>query len=276
MSPLRLAVAASAVQREQAIGERLGALARQARAGGAELLLLAEYFAMEAAFGATPDPIAERDRAVASADAFVAAARDAAHAHGLWLLAGSLPVRDGPMIHNRAPLVAPDGAVHWTGKHRTTRYEAEVLGITADPHPPRPIATPWGPVGVAICYDAEFPPITRALAASGAFLILVPACTDTQAGTTRVEISARACAIQNQCFAAVAPTVGQAPWLASLDVNTGRAAIFGPADGGFPDDGVIAAGPADAPAMIFADLDPTALARVRSDGAVRNFGDWPE
>jgi predicted amidohydrolase len=271
---MRLAVAASQVQRDLPFAVRLDRLARAARAQGADMLLLAEYFLMEAAAGGTATD--ERDRAATLAPAFVEAARDAAMAHGLFLCPGSFPVRDGARVLNRAPLIAPDGTVACTGKHRTTGFEAGEFGISPDPDRPQPVDTPWGQVGIAICYDSEFPPLTRALAAAGAFLVLVPACTDTRAGWTRVEISARAAAIQHQCFVAVAPTIGLAPWSAALDVNTGRAAIFCPADRSFPDDGIIAAAPMDADAMLVAELDPAWLAAVRRDGAVRNFADWPD
>jgi predicted amidohydrolase len=279
---LRLAAAGLAVARPAGVEgfrARLADAARAARAGGADMLLLAEYLSMEVAAGAGPDARGELRRAVALAEPLVQAAADVARASRLWLLPGSFAIEVGadaalPRILNRAPLIAPDGTLHWAEKHRMTRFEAEDWGVA--PGARRgPVDTPWGKVGIAICYDAEFPPITRALAEAGAFLILVPACTDTLAGWARVELSARACAIQNQCFVAVAPTLGAAPWSAALDANHGRAAIFGPADRGFPADGVLAAMPMDQPGMVFATLDPNALAAVRRDGAVRNFADWP-
>lgn len=277
MSVLRLAAAGLPVARPAGIEgfrARLDDTAREARAGGAAMLLMAEYFSMEVAAGAGPDAAGELARAVELADRLVDAARSVAAAHGLWLLPGSFAMRQGGAIVNRAPLIAPGGTVHWTEKHRMTRFEAEEWGVSPGTRP-SPIDTPWGKVGVAICYDAEFPPITRALAEAGAFLILVPACTECMAGATRVEISARACAIQNQCYVAVAPTLGEAPWSAALDRNSGRAGVFCPADRGFPDDGVLAGGEWNRAGMVFAELDPQRLDAVRRDGAVRNFADWP-
>lgn len=277
MSVLRLAAAALEVRRAQGapgFRARLEEVAVQARDAGAHMLVLAEYFSLEAACADAPDLEGELARAVAQADALVAEAVAVARAHALWLLPGSLPMRAGGRVLNRAPLIAPDGAIHWTEKHRMTRFEAEQWGISPGAAP-RAIATPWGKVGVAICYDAEFPPITRRLAQDGAFAILVPACTDTPAGATRVDISARACAIQNQCLVAVAPTIGVAPFSAALDANHGRAAIFSPADRGFPADGVAAALNPDQEGLAVAELDPAAIAAVRRDGAVRNFADWP-
>jgi len=58
-------------------------------------------------------------------------------------------------------------------------------------------------------------------------------------------------------------------------VNRGFAAVFGPVDRGFPEDGLLARGALDAPGWVFADLDPMRLAAVREDGAVRNHASWP-
>ena len=145
-------------------------------------------------------------------------------------------------------------------------------------HRARPLqvfATDWGTIGIAICYDVEFPGLVRAQIDAGAWLILAPSCTDSLHGFNRVRLSARARALENQCFVAIAPTVGLAPSLASLDENHGYAAVFGPVDRGFPADGVIARGTLDEPGLVLADLDPSVLHAVRRDGAVRNHRDWP-
>ncbi len=135
--------------------------------------------------------------------------------------------------------------------------------------------TPWGRIGVCICYDSEFPPLARAQMEAGAWLLLAPSCTDSRAGFNRVRLSARARAVENQCFVAVATTVGDAPWLAALDENHGYAAVFGPCDRGFPEDGLIARGPMDTPGWVYADLDPARLDRVRREGGVLNHRDYP-
>jgi predicted amidohydrolase len=133
-----------------------------------------------------------------------------------------------------------------------------------------------GKIGASICYDSEFPMLARAQVESGAWLILVPACTDTLHGFNRVRISARARALENQCFVGVAPTVGLAPWSATLDENHGQAGIYGPIDRGFSADGIIAEGEMDVEGWLFATLDPAALEVVRADGAVKNHADWPD
>jgi predicted amidohydrolase len=247
-----------------------------AGAAGADLLVFPEYACMEvaAALGAPPDPRAERDAVCARAAELLALMSDAARRHGVWLLAGSLPWREGTRIRNRAPLIAPDGRLAFQDKHVMTRFESESWGI--DPgDPPAVFATPWGILGVAICYDLEFPSLVRAQVTAGAWLVLAPSCTDTRHGFNRVRLSARARALENQCFVAVAPTVGLAPHLAALDSNHGFAGVYGPVDLGFPDDGVLVEGGLDVPGFVFVTLDPARLDAVRADGAVRNYLDWP-
>lgn len=256
--------------------EKLNALVA-AGAKGADLLLMPEYACMEiaAALIEGPDPVAELNAVSAQSTIILDIMRASAQRHGVWLQPGTLPFRqpDGTII-NRAPLIAPDGATAFQDKHVMTRFEAEAWGVRPG-QPPVAFNTPWGLIGVAICYDCEFPNLVRAQAEAGAWLVLVPTCTDTWHGFNRVRLSARARALENQCFVAVAPTVGDAPWLAAIDVNRGRAGVYGPVDRGFPEDGVIAQSEHDAEGWLFVALDRARIGTVRIEGAVRNHHDWP-
>lgn len=259
-----------------AFAEKFGELVREGASGGADLLVMPEYSCMEvaAAFPGAGDVHAELHSVCGQQGALLDVFRGLAIRHGVWLLPGSMPWADGTRVLNRAPLISPDGALRFQDKSVMTRFEAERWGVQGGA-PPRVFETPWGRIGIAICYDSEFPNLVHAQVTAGAKLILVPSCTDTLHGFNRVQFSARARALENQCFVAVAPTVGDAPGLATLDENHGFAAIFGPVDRGFPADGVIAAGEMDAPGWVFADLDFSALDTVRCEGAVRNFFNWP-
>lgn len=258
---------------------KIEALVAEGAGGGGDLLVMPEYACMETA-ALRPDAgdahaelLGVCALSARLLDLFTACARR----HRVWLLPGSMPWRDEATgaVRNRAPLIAPDGAVAFQDKSVMTRFETEQWGVAAGAAP-RVFETPWGRIGVAICYDAEFPTLVRAQVLQGAWLILVPSCTDTLHGFNRVRLSARARALENQCFVGVAPTVGVAPRLAALDENHGYAAVFGPVDRGFPADGVIARGTMDTPGWVFADLDPARIAAVRADGAVRNHRNWPE
>ncbi len=280
MTTLRLGLLQYGVSRIASLDDyaaKLDALVAEA-APFADLLLMPEYACVEVAAAFTAlvaDPQEELVAVCSRTDALLCLMRQAAHRHGVWLVPGSLPWRDPDgSVRNRAPLIAPDGTVVFQDKYVMTRFEAEQWGVRSGATP-SVFATPWGRVGIAICYDVEFPTLVRAQVEAGAWLILVPSCTDTMHGFHRVMIAARARAMENQCYVAIAPTVGEAPWLATLDNNRGHAGVFGPIDRGFPSDGMLERGVLDMPGWVFATLDPDRLDPVRSDGAVRNHRDWP-
>lgn len=299
MTPLTLAALAWPVEPTADIAAyeaKLDHWVGAAKAGGADLVAMPEYACVE--LGAAlagrvvpearyprvvpearyprdvPDAATELRAMVAAAGDILAAMRRAAIRHGIWLQPGTLPVRVGDAIVNRAPLIAPDGRMAIQEKCRMTRFETEHWGVSSGAAP-QVFETPWGTIGIAVCYDAEFPDLVRAQVEAGAWLILVPTCTDTDHGFHRVRIGAQARALENQCFVAVAPTLGGFEGSVALDENHGAAGIYGPVDRGFTADGVVAELAYDTPGLLFATLDPARLEAVRADGAVRNHRDWP-
>ncbi len=255
---------------------RIERLAAEAALAGADILVLPEYAAMVCA-GAqikTPDIEAELLHAVSKADEILAELAEMAKRHKLFILGGSLPMRDADgKIRNRAPFIAPSGQLEFQDKQSMTRFEAEEWGVSGGAAP-KVFETKFGRIGVSICYDSEFPLHVRPQVAAGAKLILVPCCTASPAGFNRVRLSARARAVENQCYTAIVPLVGKAAWSGSIDVNIGHAALFTPCDAGFPDDGVAAAGALNEPKFVFAEVDFAAIDKVRQDGAVLNHRDW--
>src|SRR5690606_29815361 len=130
-----------------------------------------------------------------------------------------------------------------------------------------------GRLAVAVCYAREFPLPVRAQYAAGARLLLVPSCTDTAAGATRVRTGCLARALENRCFVVQSVTADEAPWSPALDVNTGEAAIFAPMDAGFPADGVVAR-TQGGEAWAIAEIDLAALEASRASAQVANDRDW--
>jgi predicted amidohydrolase len=278
--PIRLGLLQYPVGRPASIAEFATRLDRWLEEGRAQadLLVLPEYAAVElgaALNGGDATEAAELAAMIAAAPDILAAMRDAARRHHIWLQPGTLPMRaaDGRVV-NRAPLITPEGLIAFQDKRAMTRFEAERWGVSqgADPNV---FDTPWGRIGISICYDIEFPKHARVQVMAGAWLILTPSCTDSLAGFNRVHFSARARALENQCYVAITPTIGEAPWSAALDVNRGRAGVFGPMDRGFPADGILAEGEMDAPGWVFCTLDPSLIEAVRREGAVLNHRDWP-
>ena len=278
--PIRLGLLQYPVGRPASIADFATALDGWLEEGRAQadLLMLPEYAAVElgaALNGGEVTEAAELAAMVAAAPAILEAMRNAAQRQQVWLQPGTFPMRtaDGRVI-NRAPLITPEGLIAFQDKRAMTRFESERWGISQGDDP-NVFDTPWGRIGISICYDIEFPKHARVQVMAGAWLILSPSCTDTLAGFNRVHFSARARALENQCYVAITPTVGEAPWSAALDVNRGCAGVFGPIDRGFPADGIMAQGQMDVPGWVFCTLDPTLIEAVRRDGAVLNHRDWP-
>jgi predicted amidohydrolase len=169
-------------------------------------------------------------------------------------------------------LHTPDGATAVAEKVQMTPFERE-WGISPGCRVSL-FDTALGAMGVLICYDSEFPGLSRALVAAGAEVLLVPSCTDTLAGYHRVRIACQARALENQCYVVQSVTVGDAPWTLALDANRGAAGVYCPPDNGLPENGVVALGALDQAAWVFADLDLDQTAEVRRSGQVRTFADW--
>lgn len=247
-------------------------------ARGGNFLLFPEYFSMELASLFEPaiygSLCAQLDAMQPLHEPFLALFARLAQARGLHILAGTFPLRqrDG-RFRNRAWLFRPDGSRDYQDKLQMTRFESEQWQISAGEEV-RVLETAFGKVGVCICYDSEFPMIARRQVEQGADLILVPSCTDTEAGYHRVRIGCQARALENQCFVAQSPTIGEAPWSQAVDINSGLAAIYTPVDYGYPDNGVLAQGQAGEPGWTLAELDLAALAAVRRGGQVFNHRDW--
>jgi len=246
----------------------------------AKLLLFPEYGAMELTSLAGKEIAGDLKRSIAALQDVLprvdALNKALAREHGVFISAGTAPLvqKDGS-YRNIARLFAPSGAVGRQQKRVMTRFERERWHISAG-EGLNVFETALGKIGIAICYDAEFPLLVRALAEAGAQVILVPSCTDTFAGYSRVKVACAARALENQCYVVQAPSVGEVPWSPAVDMNVGSAGIFGPPDLGFPGDGVMTLGPLNAAQWAFGDINLRRVDKVRSDGAVLNHAHWRE
>lgn len=250
----------------------------EAAANNARFLVFPEYFSMELASLFGPEIYGSLERQLDAMQElvpqFVATFAERAKRHACYVVAGTIPVRHANGFRNRSYFFRPDGTHDHQDKLQMTRFENERWGISGGDIA-RVFETEFGAVGIAICYDGEFPAIARAQVEAGATLIVVPSCTDTLAGYHRVRIGARARALENQCYVVQASTVGLAPWSEAVDINVGAAGIFTPVDYGYPDDGILATGDLDRPGWVYGDLDCSTIARVRQEGQVFNYRDWP-
>lgn len=192
----------------------------------------------------------------------------------LHVVAGSflLDVGQG-RYRNRSYWFTPHGREGWQDKLQLTGFE-KATGVIDGGEELKVFDAGGVRSGIAVCYDSEFPLPVRAQAEAGARLLLVPSCTDTDAGATRVRVGCLARALENRMFVAQSVTAGEAPWSPALDVNTGEAAIYAPMDRGLPADGIVVQTSGDR-LWAIAELDFAALEESRADAQVANDRDWP-
>ena len=234
------------------------ALTRDAAKAGASLVCLPEYFSGLETEGGKVHPAAFPEAEHPVIPAFA----DEARSLGIWVLLGSLGVTapDG-RINNRGYLIDPAGQVtarydkiHMfdvnLGEGKIYRESATIApgdqAVVAD--------TPWGGLGLSICYDLRFAALYRALAHGGARILAVPAAFTKMTGEAHWHVLNRARAIETGCFV-IAPC--QYGTLSGGAECFGHSLIIDPwgrvlADGG------------DAEGFIIADIDMSEVDTARN------------
>ena len=260
-----------------AFAARVGDRVAQAARADAQLIVLPEYLALEAAAGQPADVRADFARSLAALQAhhedYVALARELARRHSIYLVAGTFLLDiGGGRYRNRAYFASPDGKVAFQDKLTLTGFERSAIVIEPG-DALKVFDTEFGRIAINVCYDIEFPLYARAQVEAGARVILVPSCTDTDAGANRVRVGCQARALENQVYVACAVTAGEAVWSPALDVNTGTATIYTPIDRGFPSDGILVSAQEGSDWAI-GELDLAALDAFKRDAQVANANDW--
>ena len=188
-------------------------LARQAAAEGAALLVLPEVAGLM-----NRNPETSRQQVVAAGDdPFIAACRDLAARHGLWIHTGSTPVLgpDGRFLNHSTLIDATGGIVAEYDKihlfdvaiegqapiGESKRFAPGERAVLAD--------TPWGPFGLSICYDLRFPYLYRAYAQAGAVVMFIPSAFTVPTGRAHWEVLLRARAIETGAFVLAAAQAGR-------------------------------------------------------------------
>jgi predicted amidohydrolase len=281
MARLRIAAAQYPPEALASLGAYRDKLARwvaQAAGAGADLLVFPEYGAMEYAAAAGASVAGDLGASLAAvSDALPemdAAHADLAREHGVHILAASGPsARSGGRFVNAARIFAPSGRIGIQEKLIMTPFERD-WGISGGDGL-CVFETALGRIGIAICYDSEFPLLVRAQAEAGAEIVLIPSCTEFVSGYHRVRTAALARALENACVTVLSPTVGDAPWSPAIDRNSGAGGVFVPADHSVSDTGILAEGPINDPRWVYAEVDLARLADIKAAGEMRNAADWP-
>ena len=251
---------------------------RHAAADGAQFVLLPENTTMMAGRARVIHANAMAEDGHRGLVAF----RELAAELGIWLLVGSLTIRNAgeERVANRSLLVDPDG--HVVARYdKIHMYDVDVPGGESHRESknfrPGSVAvvapTPWGGLGMTVCYDLRFPYLYRALAQAGASFLSIPSAFTKVTGEAHWHILMRARAIETGSFVFAPAQVGAHP---GGRRTYGHSIIIDPW-------GRILADAGETPGVIMATIDAAAVTEARTaisalthDRAFSGPADWVE
>ena len=232
-----------------------------AAADGCKLAVLPENFALMPEKGRDKASHAE-DEGEGPIQAFLA---DAARRHGLWIVAGSLPLRspEAERVYGGCPVYDTDGVL------RAVYRKIHLFDVKLPDHEesyqeswsmypgdePVTVATPAGRIGLTICYDVRFPELYRTLVDEGATFFTVPAAFTRVTGEAHWVTLLRARAIENLAYVVAPGQYGEHP---DNRATYGHSVII-------DQWGKVLAEQAEGNCFVAADIDPDLPAKLRSE-----------
>lgn len=192
--------------------------------------------------------------------------------YNINIITGSMPEMINNVLFNVGYLCKRDGGIERFEKLHVTPDEAKVWGLQGG-STIKAFDTDCGKIGILICYDVEFPELSRLLADDGIDILFVPFLTDTQNGYSRVRNCAQARAIENECYVAIAGSVGNLPKVHNMDIQYAQSMVFTPCDFSFPTNGIKAEATPNTEMILIADVDIDLLRQLNQLGSVRNLKD---
>lgn len=223
----------------------LAQTAAQAKAGGADLLILPEMYLSGYNIGP------EAARAQAQTPATLAPAQDIARGQKIALCFG-YPELDGDTVYNSAVLIGPSGDILLNYRKTHLFGDLDCAMFTPGAQPWRFTELHGFKIGLLICYDIEFPEPARALSVQGAEILLIPtAQMEPYEAVARHVLPARA--YENQVYTAYANHSGEEFGLGYIGISS----LCGP-------DGTVLALAQRSEELLFAEFDAAHLARVRA------------
>ncbi|MDX1271940.1 carbon-nitrogen hydrolase family protein [Bizionia paragorgiae] len=192
--------------------------------------------------------------------------------YNINIITGSMPEMVDDKLYNVGYLCRRDGSLERYEKLHVTPDEAKVWGMVGG-NKLQTFDTDCGKIGVLICYDSEFPELSRLLADEGMDILFVPFLTDTQNGYSRVRHCAQARAIENECYVAIAGSVGNLPKVENMDIQFAQSAVLTPCDFAFPLNGIKAEATTNTEMILIADVDIDLLRNLNEYGSVKNLKD---
>lgn len=188
------------------------------------------------------------------------------------IISGSMPILENNKLYNATYLCHRSGKTEEYRKIHITPNEQKYYGMVGGDKI-QVFDTDCGKIGILICYDVEFPELSRIYADQGMQILFVPFLTDTQNGYTRVRRCAQARAIENECYVAIAGCVGNLPKVNNMDIQFAQSAVFTPSDFAFPTNAVKAETTPNTEMMLVVDVDLHLLDELHHFGTVKILKD---
>ncbi len=189
------------------------------------------------------------------------------------IISGSMPhLDDEGRLMNVGYLCRRDGTFEVFSKIHITPSESYAWGMVGGDRV-RVYDTDAGKIGILVCYDSEFPELSRLLAEDGMQILFVPFLTDTQNGYNRVRHCSQARAIENECYVAIAGSVGNLPKVQHMDIQYAQSAVFSPCDFSFPVNGVVSETTPNTEMTLMVDVNLDLLKELHYNGSVHNLID---
>ncbi|BAO54363.1 bifunctional GNAT family N-acetyltransferase/carbon-nitrogen hydrolase family protein [Nonlabens marinus] len=192
--------------------------------------------------------------------------------YNINIITGSMPEIIDGHLYNIGNLCRRDGTIEQYEKIHVTPDEQKVWGLS-NGNKIQTFDTDCGKIGILICYDSEFPELSRIMAEDGMQMLFVPFLTDTQNAYARVRLCCQARAVENECYVAIAGSVGNLPAVENMDISYAQSAVFTPCDFAFPSNGVKAETTPNTEMILIADVDLDLLKELHHNGAVKNLKD---
>jgi predicted amidohydrolase len=237
--------------------DAVAAASRSAAGEGAQLVMLPEYAVLLDGSGRVMRENSHPEERHPALAALQVLAREIR----AWMLVGSLTVKvDAERMVNRSYLLDSDGGIkarydkiHMfdvtlpSGKviRESNAYQPGDQAVIA--------ATPWGPLGMTICYDLRFPQLYRGLARAGALFLAVPSSFQRETGVAHWHALLRARAIENLSYVFAPAMCGDHP---GNRMSYGHSLIIDPW-------GRILAELGAEPGIAIAEIDHAEVVRVR-------------
>jgi len=192
--------------------------------------------------------------------------------YNINIITGSMPYLENGNLYNVGFLCKRDGTSEMYTKIHITPNEVIHWGMKGGSQF-KTFDTDCGKIGILICYDVEFPELSRLLADEGMNILFVPFLTDTQNGYTRVKHCSQARAIENECYVAIAGCVGNLPKVNNMDIQYAQASVFTPSDFAFPSNGIKAEATPNTEMTLIVDVDLNLLKELHEHGSVKILKD---